>query len=203
MASYILIIEDEKDLVSILEYNLQKSGFLTRSSRNGKDGLGLAMRDPKPQLIILDLMLPDLPGTEICRQLKNNAATKNIPVMMVTAKGEEIDRVVGFELGADDYVVKPFSIRELVLRVKALLRRSGETEGEAMKLNFGPIEIDAEAHKVWVDRNEINLTLLEFKLLKMLLARKGRVQTRDKLLDDVWGIQAAITTRTVDTHVIL
>jgi two-component system phosphate regulon response regulator PhoB len=167
----------------------------------GQEGIRLA-REQRPELMLLDLMLPDVSGIEVCRALKENPATKGIPVLMVTARGEEIDRVVGFEIGADDYVVKPFSVRELLLRVQAVLRRSrGEPEASDSMIEFGRLRIDRGAHRVWVDAQEIELTALEFKLLVTLYERRNRVQTRSALLDDVWGIQADITTRTVDTHV--
>jgi two-component system phosphate regulon response regulator PhoB len=167
----------------------------------GAEGLRLA-REQRPDLVLLDLMLPDLPGTEVCKQLKESPATRGVPVMMLTAKGEEIDRVVGFELGADDYVVKPFSVRELILRIQAILRRGkGETREAEPTVEFGRLRIDRGAHRTWVDDVEIELTALEFKLLVTLYDRRNRVQTRTVLLDDVWGIQADITTRTVDTHV--
>ncbi len=197
----ILVIEDEQDLVQVLEYNLRQAGHEVFSARRGEDGLRLA-REHRPDLVLLDLMLPDLPGTEICKQLKDSAATRAVPVVMVTARGEEIDRVVGFELGVDDYVVKPFSVRELLLRVQAILRRGkGDEPDEASIIQFGCLKIDRGAHRVWVDEAEIDLTALEFKLLVKLYERRNRVQTRSALLDDVWGIQADITTRTVDTHV--
>lgn len=202
MAGLILIIEDEPDLVSMLEYNLQKEGYQTRSALTGLQGFELARQEPIPDLVLLDLMLPDISGTEVCRKLRQTATTQNVPILMVTAKGEEIDRIVGFEVGADDYVVKPYSVRELMLRVRARLKetkRSLASEGEQVK--FGSLVFDASAHRVWVADKEILLTALEFKLLETLLSRRGRVQSRDQLLDDVWGYQVAITTRTVDTHV--
>jgi two-component system phosphate regulon response regulator PhoB len=197
----ILVVEDEQDLVQVLDYNLRQAGHEVFSARRGEEGLRLA-REHRPDLVLLDLMLPDLPGTEICKQLKDSAATRSVPVVMVTARGEEIDRVVGFELGVDDYVVKPFSVRELLLRIQAILRRGKPDEpSESSLIEFGCLKIDRAAHRVWVDEAEIDLTALEFKLLVKLYERKNRVQTRSALLDDVWGIQADITTRTVDTHV--
>jgi two-component system phosphate regulon response regulator PhoB len=169
----------------------------------GREALQLARMTPHPDLVLLDLMLPDLTGGDVCRQLKADAETRDIPVIMVTAKGEEIDRVVGFEVGADDYVVKPFSVRELLLRVRAVLRRTQTSHplSETDELVFGRLRIDRAGHRCWVDGNEITPTALEFKLLITLLERRGRVQTRDVLLADVWGIEADVTTRTVDTHV--
>jgi two-component system, OmpR family, phosphate regulon response regulator PhoB len=197
----ILVVEDEQDLQQVLAYNLKQAGHDAVVTKLGAEGLRLA-REQRPDLVLLDLMLPDVPGTEVCKQLKESPATRGVPVMMLTAKGEEIDRVVGFELGADDYVVKPFSVRELLLRIQAILRRGkGEsTEGEP-NVEFGRLRIDRGAHRTWVDGVEIELTALEFKLLVTLYDRRNRVQTRTVLLDDVWGIQADITTRTVDTHV--
>lgn len=197
----ILVVEDEPDLRQVLEYNLRQAGHEVLTAGRGDEGLRVA-REQRPDLVLLDLMLPDTPGTEVCRSLKDNTATRSIPVMMVTARGEEIDRVVGFELGADDYVVKPFSVRELLLRVQAILRRGRQEEAEGEpNVEFGRLRIDRDAHRVWVDQREIELTALEFKLLLTLYERRNRVQTRAALLDDVWGIQADITTRTVDTHV--
>ncbi len=198
----ILVIEDEPDLLQVLEYNLTQAGHTVTGAALGNVGLECARRE-QPQLILLDLMLPDVSGTEVCRTLKERPETRGIPVIMVTARGEEIDRVVGFELGADDYVVKPFSVRELLLRIQAILRRNQrEPElGPSDIVEFGVLRIDRGAHRIWVANQEIELTALEFRLLVMLYDRKNRVQTRSTLLDEVWGIQADITTRTVDTHV--
>ena len=196
----ILVIEDEPDIQQILEYNLREKGHKVFLAGKGEEGLRLA-REKRPDLVLLDLMLPDIPGTEVCKVLKSDPATRNAQVVMLTAKGEEIDRVVGFELGADDYVVKPFSVRELLLRVQAILRRSqGESEAPP-GIQFGSLRVDREAHRVWANDVELDLTALEFKLLVTLYDRKNRVQTRAALLSDVWGIDADITTRTVDTHV--
>ena len=196
----ILVIEDEEDLQQVLDYNLRQQGHEVLAAVRGGDGLRLA-RQHRPDLILLDLMLPDLPGTEVCKALKKEPEVKGIPVLMLTAKGEEIDRVVGFELGADDYVVKPFSVRELMLRIQAVLRR-GQSEGAGRQLfEFGVLRVDRSAHRVWVGEKEIELTALEFKLLVTLYERRDRVQSRTVLLDDVWGIEADVTTRTVDTHV--
>ncbi len=201
----ILIVDDEPDIVHTLAYNLQQEGYQTRTAKNGAEALSGARERPQPELLLLDLMLPDMSGTEVCRQLRADELTRHIPVVMLTAKDAEIDRVVGFEVGADDYVTKPFSVRELLLRVRAVLRRSRDSRtGSApsgKKLEFGVLCVDAEAHQVWVEQEEIVLTALEFRLLTTLLERRGRVQTRTTLLEDVWGIHADITTRTVDTHV--
>jgi two-component system, OmpR family, phosphate regulon response regulator PhoB len=164
----------------------------------GAEALRVA-RELQPELVLLDLMLPDMSGTTVCKTLKKEQATREIRVIMVTAKGEEIDRVVGFELGADDYVVKPFSVRELLLRVGAVLRRKDAPSADFVE--FGELRIDPAAHRAWVAGAEVTLTTLEFKLLLTLYERKNRVQTRSVLLNDIWGIEADITTRTVDTHV--
>jgi two-component system phosphate regulon response regulator PhoB len=201
MSGLVLVIEDEVDLATTLEYNLRAEGFQVRLAHTGRAGLASATAEPLPDIVVLDLMLPDLTGTEICRRLRDTDRTRDIPIVMCTAKGEEIDRVVGFEVGADDYVVKPFSVRELILRIRALMRRVQRTDGEPSLIRFGRLKIDRDAHRAWVDEIEIGLTALEFRLLHAFLSRRGRVQTRDALLSDVWGIDADVTTRTVDTHV--
>jgi two-component system phosphate regulon response regulator PhoB len=201
MVETILIVDDEKELVEILEYNLKREGYTTRRAYNGTEALRQAARSPVPDLVLLDLMLPDISGTEVCRQIRAAKATANVPVIMLTAKGEEIDRVVGFEVGADDYVVKPFSVRELTLRVKAILRRGKQPASESDQVVFGIIEMDKTGHRVFVGGEEVVLTALEFKLLTTFMERKGRVQTREILLTDVWDIHADVTTRTVDTHI--
>ncbi len=201
MTAHILIVEDEVDLATTVEINLQREGYVTKAVTTGAEALIAAAADPQPNLILLDLMLPDLPGTEVCRRLKENPRTRDIPVILCTARGSEVDRVVGFEIGADDYVVKPFSVRELGLRVRALLRRVQHSEGEAEQIKFGRLRVDKQAHRAWIDEQEIFLTALEFRLLSTFISRRGRVQSRDALLSDVWGIEADVTTRTVDTHV--
>ncbi|MFZ9887047.1 MAG: response regulator [Myxococcota bacterium] len=201
MAGLVLIVDDELDLVQSLSYSLEKEGFETRAAYTGEAALQVAQEVPQPELILLDLMLPGIGGLEVCRELKRRAETRTIPIIMLTARGEEIDRVVGFEVGADDYVVKPFSTRELVLRAKAVIRRHEKPEERTPQHRFGRLRIDTEAHQVWVDGEERALTTLELRLLDTLLSRKGRVQSRDVLLADVWGITADVTTRTVDTHV--
>ena len=201
MSETILIVEDELDLVSTLEYRLQKEGFETRAATTGAEAYEQLAVSPRPDLVLLDLMLPDTSGMDICRSIRKDEATADIPVIMVTARAEEIDRVVGFEVGADDYVCKPFSVRELVLRVKAQLRRARPGQTEARSVAFGRLRVNPDAHRVWIDGEERTLTALEFKLLRTFLERRGRVQSRERLLDDVWGITADVTTRTVDTHV--
>ncbi len=197
----ILVIEDEQDLASLLEYNLKSDGHEVEVARTGAAGIA-RHKAFKPDLVLLDLMLPDIAGTEVAR-LVRETETKRTPIIMVTARGEESDRVQGLELGADDYVVKPFSVKELLLRVKAVLRRHGEEPGPARgkSLSIKDIALDAERHEVRVKGVLTVLTALEFRLLKTFLERPGRVQTRETLLSDVWGIDAEITTRTVDTHI--
>jgi two-component system phosphate regulon response regulator PhoB len=196
----ILIVDDERDLLSLLDFNLRQAGFETLLAANGEQAQQ-QLRRRTPDLVLLDLMLPDMPGTEICRQLKGDPRTKHVPVILLTAKGEEVDRVVGFELGADDYVTKPFSVRELVLRVRAILRRATNPGGERPPDHVGPIHVDVDAHRAFVNDEEVVLTPLEFRLLVTLMARAGRVQSRDQLLTDVWEMSSEVETRTVDTHV--
>jgi two-component system, OmpR family, phosphate regulon response regulator PhoB len=195
----ILVIEDEQDLQRILDYNLRKAGHEVHQALRGSEGLALA-QSLSPDLVLLDLMLPDLQGTEICKILKQGAETRAIPVIMLTAKGEEIDRVLGFELGVEDYVVKPFSVRELLLRIQVVLRHR-QASTDSTELRFGALRIDPGAHRAWVGGEEVHLTSTEFRLLITLYERRNRVQSRITLLEDVWGMQAEAETRTVDTHV--
>ena len=204
MPEMILIVDDEPELVRPLEFAFKREGFQTRIAHDGRTALARAAELPRPDVVLLDLMLPDISGTEVCRRLKADPSTRSIPVIMVTARGEEIDRVVGFEVGADDYVVKPFSTRELVLRARAVMRRNVAEAAPvpvADITTFGRLRVDEGGHRVWVDGEEIQLTALEFRLLTTFLERKGRVQSREVLLDNVWGMSTAVTTRTVDTHV--
>ncbi|WP_298269154.1 response regulator transcription factor [Geobacter sp.] len=196
----ILIIEDERDLAELVAFNLEKEGYQAVTAFDGASGLEAA-RTRNPDLIILDLMLPGVMGIDVCKMLKKSEKTATIPVIMLTARGEEIDRVVGFEVGADDYVVKPFSARELLLRVKAVLRRSLPDRPEGKILSIGPVTIDTARHQVVVAGEEVILTTTEFKLLLNLAERLGRVQSRDLLLKNVWGYNYVGDTRTVDTHV--
>jgi two-component system phosphate regulon response regulator PhoB len=196
----ILIVEDEKDLSDLEQFNLRQAGFDTVAARDGEQALDV-MRHRLPDLVLLDLMLPGVPGTEVCRQLKSSPRTNQIPVIMVTARGEEVDRVVGFELGADDFVTKPFSMRELVLRVRAVLRRGIHGETDVLQEKVGPLRIDPVAHRAFVANEEIVLTALEFKLLGTFMSRVGRLQTRSALLRDVWNLSGELQTRTVDTHI--
>ena len=193
----ILIIEDESDVADLLTLNLRKAGFRTSTAADGASGLQKA-RDDRPDFIILDLMLPKMSGLEICKILKSDNATSHTPILMLTARAEEIDRIVGLEFGADDYVTKPFSPREVVLRIRAIFRR-GEKADESLKA--GPISIDPARHEVRINGKRVRLTSLEFKLLRTLMQRRGRVQERDRLLNEVWGYESVIDTRTVDTHV--
>jgi len=196
----ILIVEDEKDLAELLAFNLEREGYKTVMVPDGIDGLEAAARI-RPALVILDLMLPGLLGTEVCKILKRSEKTAEIPVLMLTAKGEEIDKVVGFEVGADDYVVKPFSTRELLLRVKALLRRYAASSAPGPVIKVGAITIDTERHLVAINGVEVAFTTTEFKLIHTLVQRLGRVQSREVLLRDVWGYNFVEDTRTVDTHI--
>jgi two-component system phosphate regulon response regulator PhoB len=199
MPETILIVDDEPDVSDLLVYNLQKAGYKTVTARDGGVALQKA-RDEVPSLILLDLMLPQMDGTEVCRHLKADSKTAHIPIIMLTAKAEEVDRVVGLELGADDYVTKPFSPREIALRVKSVLRRASGKTAPAEILKFGDLTIDIAKHEVTLKGKVVDLTATEFKLLATLLERRGRVQSRDRLLTDVWGYVGDVDTRTVDTH---
>jgi len=203
MAHCVLIIEDEPDIRKTIDYNLSKESFKVVQAESIAQG-EKALAANKIDVIILDLMLPDGSGLTLCRDIKSDAKTKHIPIIILTAKTEEVDRVVGFELGADDYVTKPFSVRELILRVKAILKRgidSPRQENDSFDIEAGDIRLNLDAHQVFVGDEEITLTALEFRLLKHLLDRRGRVQTRDQLLEEVWGYSSDVTTRTVDTHI--
>jgi two-component system phosphate regulon response regulator PhoB len=196
----VLVIEDDPDILEVLDYNLTEKGHKVTLTSKGIEGLRL-VKETKPDVVLLDLMLPDIPGMDVCKAIKSDPSLSNVRVMMLTAKGEEIDRVLGFELGAEDYVVKPFSVRELLLRIQAVIRRGSGKPDASGSIEFGALKVDTQAHRVWSDGGEVELTALEFKLLVTLFERKNRVQTRSALLTDVWGIDADITTRTVDTHV--
>ena len=202
MSANVLIIEDEPDIRKTIEYNLSKESYNVFQAASISEG-EKAIAEQKIDVIILDLMLPDGSGLTLCRDIKSETKTRNIPVIILTAKTDEVDRVVGFELGADDYVTKPFSVRELILRVKAVLKRSSslDTQTDQSESSFGALKLNYDAHEVHVNGKEVLLTALEFKLLKHLVDRRGRVQTRDQLLEDVWGYSSEVTTRTVDTHI--
>jgi phosphate regulon transcriptional regulator PhoB len=198
----ILIIEDEKDIVEALEYNLKREGFETSKSYDGYNGLRIA-KEKSPDLILLDLMLPGVSGLEICKQLKRYPRSSEIPIIMLTAKSEETDKVLGLELGADDYITKPFSMRELLARIKTVLKRSGGTPAESVKpqIKISELEIDEDKHLVKVAGKSVELTAKEFALLLYLARNKERVFSREKLLDAIWQVEADIETRTVDVHI--
>jgi len=199
MAERILVVEDDPDILELLRLNLSQAGFEVTTAKNGDDALA-ALRRSQPDLVLLDLMLPGRSGTEVCREIRGDDRLRATPVIMLTAKSEEIDRVVGFELGADDYVTKPFSPRELVLRVTAVLRRGrGEARSELRRVH-GSLCLDIERHRCEVDGDEVALTAKEFGLLQALMERPGRVLTREQLLDRVWGDDVSVTLRTIDTH---
>jgi len=203
MRERILIVDDEPDIVEVLEYNLRQAGFTVVTVRDGATAMA-EVRRHRPDLVLLDVMLPDLSGTEICKRLRRDPATETVPIVMLTALGNEIDRVVGLEVGADDYVVKPFSPRELILRINAILRRAQGGEPKATspdQITIGLLEIDVPHHRISVGGEEVLLTTIEFKLLYDLACRVGRVQSRELLLERVWGYAPGVETRTVDTHV--
>jgi len=202
MNQRILIIEDEPDIIEVLKYNLEKNHFTVASAASGEAGLKAA-GELLPDLVLLDLMLPGIDGLEVCRRLRDGQRTRDIPVVMLTAKGTESDVVVGLTLGADDYIVKPFSTSELMARIKAVLRRTEPREGEAQGeiLTSGPLRMDLSKHVASLDGAPIELTLSEFKLLTFLMKKKGRVFTRDQLLDAVVGPDVFVTARNIDVHV--
>ena len=196
----VLIIEDDEHIARLIDYNLDKAGFACTIAISGETGLEL-LRTQKFDCLILDIMLPGIDGFAVCKQIRTNSTAPKIPIIMLTARGEEIDRILGFELGVDDYVVKPFSPREFVLRVRAVLRRHTEEDAVVDRIQEGKITVDFAAHEVYSDKKKIDLTLMEFNLLVTLMKRKGRVQSRETLLEDVWDISAEVTTRTIDTHI--
>lgn len=202
MKETILIVEDEKDIVKMLEYNLKKEGFKTLSAYDGEYALDLAVRK-NPDLVILDLMLPGIDGLEVCKELKGNVKTASVPVIILTAKAQESDKIIGLELGADDYMTKPFSPRELVARIKAVLRRGKEKDKIPEILKKGDLTMDLSKIAVTVKDKPVELTAKEFELLKTLIKARGRVLSRDYLLDNIWGFDHAIEiqTRTVDVHI--
>ena len=200
MSHKIYIVEDEPDIRETLKYNFSSEGFKVFTAPDGEEALS-NIKKVLPDVLILDLMLPGVSGLDVCKSIRADDDIRDMSIIMLTAKGEEIDRVIGFELGADDYVTKPFSVRELILRVKVLLKKQRESLVENKLVTFGPIRIDLDAHELRINDKEIVLTALEFKLLQHLVKRKGRVQTREQLLGDVWGYSAEVTTRTVDTHI--
>lgn len=197
--SKVLVVDDEPEAVELVEFNLKGAGYEVSTASDGAEALNKARRI-QPNLVILDVMMPEIDGMEVCKLLRRDPATSGIPIIMLTAKASEVDRVLGLELGADDYVVKPFSPRELVLRVKKLLDRGKPADVAKEKMVFGDLVIDMPRHAVFWKGKQIELTATEFKLLVTLAQRKGRVQSRDTLLRDVWGYESMIDTRTVDTH---
>lgn len=200
MIDKVLIIDDEEHIVDLIKYNLEANGFQTIVAFNGVDGLKLS-KSEKPDLILLDLMLPVIDGLEVLKRIRGDEKLKNIPVIMLTAKSEEIDKILGLELGADDYITKPFSVRELTARVKAVLRRMTSKEEASQTFNFADVEIDYVRHEVKKDEEKVELTLKEFELLDILIKNKGKVLTRDLLLDKIWGYEYVGETRTVDVHI--
>ena len=200
MSQKIYIVEDEPDIRETLKYNFSNEGFKVFTAPDGEEALS-NIKKVLPDVLILDLMLPGLSGLDVCKSIRADDDIRDMSIIMLTAKGEEIDRVIGFELGADDYVTKPYSVIELILRVKVLLKKQRESLVENKLVTFGPIRIDLDAHELKINDKEIVLTALEFKLLQHLVKRKGRVQTREQLLGDVCGYSAEVTTRTVDTHI--
>ena len=201
MSNKILIIEDEPDIRKTLEYNISREGYkvvCASSLSKGKEQINSS----DFSLILLDLMLPDGSGLDLCREIKSDKDKSSTPIIILTAKDDEVDKVVGFELGADDYVTKPFSVRELILRIKAVLKRGTEKkETLEVQRQFGELTMDIDSHEVFVNNEQIILTALEFRLLRQLVDRRGRVQSRDQLLSDVWGYSSEVSTRTVDTHI--
>lgn len=200
VSARILVVDDEPDAIELIRFNLKASGYDVITAEDGEEAL-LKARKFSPDLILLDVMLPEIDGLEVCKILRRDPATAKLPVVMLTAKASEIDRVLGLEFGADDYVTKPFSPRELILRIRNLLRRQDEPEGEVERLQVQDLEINIPCHEARVEGKVVDLTPTEFRLLQILMERKGRVQSRDQLLQDVWGYDQLIDTRTVDTHV--
>ncbi|MCE9609341.1 MAG: response regulator [Chthoniobacter sp.] len=196
----ILVADDEPDVLHLVSTNLKNAGFNVIKAEDGLRALTQA-RETQPALIVLDLMLPEMSGLEVCKVLKKEPATAQIPIIMLTAKAEEVDRIVGLELGADDYLTKPFSPRELVLRVKSVMRRASGASELGEQLALGDIRVDRTRYEITVAGKPVDLTATEFKLITVLIERRGRVQSRDTLLNDVWGYESAIDTRTVDTHI--
>jgi len=199
MKPKILVVDDEPDALEVLGFKLKEAGYAPVFAKDGARAI-TAARDERPALIVLDLMLPEIDGLEVCKILRRDPGTAMIPIIMLTARAAEMDRVLGLELGADDYVTKPFSPRELVLRIKKLLARVKASEDPVAQIRFGELEIDVPRHQVSVGGNPVTLTATEFKLLEILARRRGRVQTRERLLQDVWGYENPIDSRTVDTH---
>ncbi|EGT3616281.1 response regulator transcription factor [Clostridium perfringens] len=195
----VLIVDDEEHIRELIKFNLKKEGYDTAVAVNGTEALK-TIKENKFDLILLDLMLPEIDGLEVCKEIRRNEETSDIPVMMITAKGEEFDKVLGLELGADDYITKPFSIRELMARIKALLRRSNVKKEENI-IKFGDVVVNFQTREVTKASNNVELTLKEFELLKLLIKNKGNILTRELLLDKIWGYEYIGETRTVDVHI--
>jgi DNA-binding response OmpR family regulator len=200
MKERILLVEDDKNISKLVKFNLEKAGYDCTAISNGEKALEFLGSYPV-NLIILDIMLPGIDGLEVCREIRQKDRARSVPIIMLTAKGTETDRIVGLELGADDYIVKPFSPRELILRIRAILKRGKVAQPEKDVLSIGGIILDKPKHKVMVKGKQITFTQMEFKLLATLMERQGRLQTREKLLSDVWGIDSMVDTRTIDTHI--
>jgi len=199
----ILAVDDEQHILTLLEYNLKQEGYRVMMAQSGEEALELCQTHTF-DLVLLDLMLPGIGGMEVCRRLKSSPKTAELPVIMLTARGEELDKVLGLETGADDYITKPFSVRELMARIKALLRRSGQGRQAAQEkdlLRVGPLTVDGASYTAWCNGEKLNLTLKEFELLRMLVANSGRVVTREAILEKVWGYDYTGETRTVDVHI--
>ena len=197
----VLIVDDEEHIVELLKFNLTNAGYKVITANNGLDALRLT-RENNPDLLLLDLMLPGMDGFDVCKEIKRSKENSNTSIIMLTAKGEELDKILGLELGADDYITKPFSIRELLARVKAVLRRSGsreETMGEVF--SSGRLKVNFERHEVLIDDVKVDLTLKEFELLQILIKNKGKILQRETLLDKIWGYEYIGETRTVDVHI--
>ena len=199
MSKRILIVEDEADVAELVAHHLGKAGFSVEATEDGLSALEMIRSNP-PSLVVLDLMLPKMSGLDLCRAVKADVRTREVVVLILSARTDEIDRVIGFELGADDYVIKPFSPRELVLRIQAIFRRRGARGDEAERIKIGELTLDCSRHEVKAANRVVECTATEFKLLRILMERHGRVQGRDRLLSDVWGYDSVIDTRTVDTH---
>lgn len=195
----ILVVDDEEHILELIKFNLEKNGYGVITADNGKDAFLIA-KEQQPDLMLLDLMLPGMDGLDVCKEIRKEASISNMPIIMITAKSEELDKILGLELGADDYITKPFSVRELIARVKAILRRT-TVKYEESNYKFGDITIDFQKHEVKREGEKIELTLKEFELLEILIKNKGRVMTRDFLLDKIWGYEYVGETRTVDVHV--
>lgn len=196
----ILIVDDETHIAELIKYNLETSGYKTCVANDGGEALKLAM-EKDVDLVILDLMLPDIDGLEVCKTLRKKEKTSSVPIIMLTAKGDEFDKILGLELGADDYITKPFSVRELITRVKVILRRASPEIESGGIIKIGPLVVDSEKHEVLKGGEKLDLTLKEFELLKLLIENKGRVLTRESLLDRIWGYEYYGETRTVDVHI--